>query len=1076
MAKSWEETIKHELYRTADKVGKERWKQQYFDEVVIPQLDPKEVEQSRVEFYNYARSLEKPSPKEKPSSEKFEPVSLSNQSLEEEYVLGKEMRKREEEKKRRYMMSGAVSSNIAEDPVTSAVTFGAFGAGKAMKGGKTLGQAIKFGLKEAFSDLTFGAPDLTKIIHRGLVKTIYDASKTGGGGLAKKFTSEYGAHQIIAPSSMAEIAEKTFQDILQIAKVDSPEVYRMLMANPQEVRKQIIKQAVELENRASKTLRQSPQGADLLKTSLMEQEQTLSGVLGAGDTQRILTGGRPNLPSEDIYRMQSRQGLLDVSEKLAKEQKLFGEEPVKMISKATTPEVTIPKVTKDYEFLQKMQTAKKDIPETTYYEILKGRKSNEITNSKERKEILETIEALKKPVNSPQEIRTVIDKTIGEAKTPEEIRVLHEGVINKLRRGGFQSGRKAISDTPSGRKIADVMTKTFDDAERLAGDKVANFYQNIETLTKAEKTNLVKVLDGRGKPISENVIRAAAEERGRLDGIVKMIEDLPEGSKLLVLNPKVRKWKIGGERGKWEILDESGKMIEEFEKKADAVSALRGHLHKPFLSRENYFPRVLEEGIFTNKTKELADHLLKTGQIAKAGASGKKLSDSERRRVAIDMLNSYARRNRERRFGNLQIAREFDLPEWAYETDIEVILPHYYTRATKRILEAKNFGSKDQKIYKTLMDKALEEGADTAQIKRLIDRALGKEITNDVAQSLIAGATGFNVVTKMGFSAISQTTQRLSALYRTNGRSFAKAIFHKHANKKEARDFFIRSGSGLRDVANQARAQLQGYALGKGKLSDIPEEFLKYTGFTKQDIQSRYVASLSGRFYVEHLAKKLVKNPSNKFARRRLEGLNVDPDAILSRGLTKDDLLKGAQKAEIDTNFRGRVLDLPEFMTSPSGRLVTQFQSFMYQQTGMLRDHVVKEALKGNPMPMVYLLTVGQVGGEAVNQIRAKITNRERPEGMKRILENYAATGCIGIFETMYSTIRYSDAIGGATAGTIQAAIKAGKSIAAGDDIEKVVYNLTSLVPLVGQYIRPLVKPKKSEFDIKDLKGGFDIK
>ena len=298
-----------------------------------------------------------------------------------------------------------------------------------------------------------------------------------------------------------------------------------------------------------------------------------------------------------------------------------------------------------------------------------------------------------------------------------------------------------------------------------------------------------------------------------------------------------------------------------------------------------------------------------------------------------------------------------------------------------RISQAKVWGAKDQKLYASA--KLIgDQGGDMNMAKQLLDRLLNKDVHDEIADHVLRSVLGYNVWTKMGLSSLSQMTQEMMALVRTNGRSYLRAKKYIHQHPEEALDWFIRSGSGVRGVAQYARNELMAFS------SNATDIYLQKTGFTKFDIKSRYVANLSGRFYAEFLADKLAKNPDSKFAARRLQQLDIDPVQLKNKKyqLTKEQALRASQKAEIDSNFRNRVMDLPEFWTSRFGRLVSQFNTFTYSQTRFLRDYVVKEAAKGNVMPLLYLLSVGEVMGEGLNDIRGLITGRKQSENVPRAL------------------------------------------------------------------------------------------
>ena len=672
-----------------------------------------------------------------------------------------------------------------------------------------------------------------------------------------------------------------------------------------------------------------------------------------------------------------------------------------------------------------------------------------------RGRLVEMAESNVIPEETVKDIADTYNKAYKGARTQADKKVYSNNFARNIeKRVITSSGRVLSRETKAGAEMTSTIQDTYMEGERLGGKWVADYKKNVSGLSKEEKQNLVAVLEGEAKPVNSKVANAASVERENLNRPVQRLMDVPEDQRLTVSHPNIRKWSIQGERGAWELLDENGDAVLRSTKKKEVEQTLRSYLNTPFTPRENYFPRMVKREVLESKMDEAVDHLIKTGQVEKVDKITKQALDkATQREIARSKINIFIRRNSERRYGNLQIARELDLPKWAYETNPDVVLPMYYEKAGMRITQAERWGKKDQYLYNA-KDRIIEEGGDGEFAQRVLDRMLFKEPFDGSADAIVRGLTGYQVVTKMGLSQVAQITQRLSSVYRTNLTSALKAQRDVFKNTEQAQDFFIRAGGGLKGVTTQARAELI------GARSKTAEKFLKYTGFTKQDIQSRYVATLSGKYYAEFLVDKLKASPTSKFATRRLEGMGLNPKEIAERGfkLNDDELYKAGQKVEIDTNFRNRVLDLPEFWTSRWGRVVTQFKSFTYAQTRLLRDHVVKEALQGNVMPLVYLLTVGQVSGEVINDVRGLITGRKQPKNiLERALNNYAVVGGIGVFETFFSTVKYGDTQFGATATTVKKATGAISQVAQGR-LEPGAAFLLGETPVIGQRLKRELK------------------
>ena len=664
-------------------------------------------------------------------------------------------------------------------------------------------------------------------------------------------------------------------------------------------------------------------------------------------------------------------------------------------------------------------------------------------NYEQMKKLPPEIQAVESSAEAKKNLKDLFRKT----RSVQERLEIKKSMAREFEKRAITSSGKAISrETESGKKMVDLIDSTYMEGERLGGKWVADYKQNTNHLSKQEKLNLLNVLDGKEKPINDKVSKAATIERGRLNEPAKAAGD----TGLTVLHPSVRKWQIVGEKGDWKLLDAHNNLVDSFTNKREAERVLNSYLYTPFRARENYLPRLPLRDVIAKKIDSVVEHLIKTGQVEKADKiTGNLYSKEAQKEIAMRKISIYMRRNAERRYGNLQIARELDLPDWAYEKNIDIILPYYYEKSGMRVTQAKNWGRKDE-VLRDLSEQIKTEGGDFSQATRVLDRILNKEAYDGSAETIVNALTGYNVFTKMGLSQVAQVGQRLSALYRTNGIAFAKTVAHISNNPGEATDFATRCGGALKGVSMHAKAEMAG---GTAKSA---EWFLTKTGFTAQDLKSRTYASVAGKFYAEYLTEKLSKNPLSTFAIRRLKQLNLDPDAIIKQRykLTQEDLIKAGQKTETDTNFRNRVLDLPEFFSTKWGRVLTQFKSFSYAQTKMLRDNVVKEAMHGNVEPLIYVMLAGQAGGEAINDVRSLITGRERPKSMaKRMFENYAASGVMGMFEIMISTGKYGDPQLGPTVGTMIEAGKATKAVSMGSGKPAARLALGQ-VPVLGQRLK----------------------
>ena len=408
---------------------------------------------------------------------------------------------------------------------------------------------------------------------------------------------------------------------------------------------------------------------------------------------------------------------------------------------------------------------------------------------------------------------------------------------------------------------------------------------------------------------------------------------------------------------------------------------------KPFEGFENnYFPMFVKPGVFTPGHKlhrEQLVHLVKTGQAANVEEAALKLKQ-----------DGLVHRGDAVKFGSLDRSRgSLELTDSAYWLDLQA-LEHYSERASYRLNWIDLMGPNNEKVDGIIAHAAtLDE--DAAAVAKQLYEAYGGLDQKDPAENLFyRGASALMAVLHLGpNTSISQLSQMLvGSPYRTSMRATAMALKDLKWSTREAGW----AGQLLRTSRIQNYREI--YNRDITKVSPA-EAYLQLVGQVKMDNLARIVSSGAGHIYAHDLTQQLVKGVKGKKAewiRHRLEGLNVDVERA-TRLLTEHtanntplspeylaEMTKAAQKASSDINFRSNVGELPTFMSKPLGRLVTIFQSFMFQNTKSLRDHVGREALWGlqsggtnalrGMAPLATLVTAGMLGGELIADLKALAT------------------------------------------------------------------------------------------------------
>jgi predicted metal-dependent HD superfamily phosphohydrolase len=174
-----------------------------------------------------------------------------------------------------------------------------------------------------------------------------------------------------------------------------------------------------------------------------------------------------------------------------------------------------------------------------------------------------------------------------------------------------------------------------------------------------------------------------------------------------------------------------------------------------------------------------------------------------------------------------------------------------------------------------------------------------------------------------------------------------------------------------------------------------------------------------------------------KRAMREFEKMGLDPDAVVKRGkFTEDELNLIRRTFAGETQFNIRPSDLPLWWSSPLGRVITQWKPFSYKMTQLIRDNVVAELRRGNPMPLITMVTAYGVGGEAVNTlidlVRGVLNFNPRKEQEEkgvfgrtayqklkegdveglvyRMIDNYSGLGAMGFMADIFRSMGYGKA------------------------------------------------------------------
>lgn len=366
---------------------------------------------------------------------------------------------------------------------------------------------------------------------------------------------------------------------------------------------------------------------------------------------------------------------------------------------------------------------------------------------------------------------------------------------------------------------------------------------------------------------------------------------------------------------------------------------------------------------------------------------------------------------------------------------------------------------------------AMEDGTLKTLSRSIVRRQLGAIDAVPFGETTLSRFARLEVVTKLALGAIAQPSQMLSGIMRTEFRGSIKNMFKAFSGDAEALDFATRASVVLKGLVRQSEQSL----------TARDTDFLERVFFTQFDLKSRVFGALQGRAFAEHQARKMAtlyrqfrgadgglalapERVRKQIAaiERRLIGLGLDPVAINQRGgwLTDKELLKAAQTVSTDVNFWGDSLSLPEFFRSPYGRFVTQFKSFGFQQSKLIKDHIIKPLAKGDWGPATRFALTMPLGGELIADLKALARARSarfedtgEPDAfVLRVAENIANGAGFGLAADAFEATRYglSGSMGlmiGPIGGTIAKGFSAGGELIRGQPVKAIRLGIEEGIP-----------------------------
>lgn len=607
-------------------------------------------------------------------------------------------------------------------------------------------------------------------------------------------------------------------------------------------------------------------------------------------------------------------------------------------------------------------------------------------------------------IKEGKRIMPKVEEVILDASKPGNI-FKRKGAPRKLFEDLFRSSKGVIGRAgPAGQEIVTRLDNAEEEASLIGGAATARLQAALKSLKGSEIDTFADVVEGTVKAVSKKQKQA------------------------------VKVWK--------EIADDV------FKRAKEAGVNVK--------ERRNYFPHQISE-------LSKADKKVFVQQMV---ASGKYKTEAEALQALEKQVGGALGQTAERRFGNLELARDTELP---YNKSPNVLFD-YVDNAYNRISDARHFGKNDEELYK-LARAAGTQGGDPNQIVKYLDQILGK---NQTPSKLAQKLTSLQTITKLNpVTSAVNLTQNLSTWLRTDTATMTKTMGQVIKNPTKAFENATKVG----EISPSMAKELQDY-VGTGNAAN---KWIRLIGMRGTEKFNRVMAVNAGINYGEKLAKQAAGGSAA--AIRELDRFGITLKDINKKGeLAVEALQKIGRQVSGETQFSTKAGELPYFWRTNVGKVVTQFKSFAYKQTGFTKDTIKRvgsETAKGNFKPLVNALVVygisAPIAGEIVNDWRALVRNKEREDAdslTERYFSNILAASSFGLLDSTggllgeYGMGGTISTIGGPSVGDaqklFQAAGDAGTGLQNGegpDPYLRTTRNLIKEIPGVGPTIANTVVP-----------------
>jgi hypothetical protein len=587
---------------------------------------------------------------------------------------------------------------------------------------------------------------------------------------------------------------------------------------------------------------------------------------------------------------------------------------------------------------------------------------------------------------------------------------------------------------PAGEELANALMRYSSDREVYAGTRKAPFFNELLTLSPAEKGAFREFLD---------------------KGVVT-----PD------LSPRAR---LVADRAK-QVLDDQGRLLEEFSRK-HGVTVDTPQGEQFFHRRKNFFPHEIDfERLATpeGKAEEIAN-LVRTGQAKTPEAAAEVVEAIlARQSTKLDPADLLQMRAPSKRMAQeLKGQRVYNLVNIVQ--DPVVALDNHFRRVGNSIARVEMFGKDYERLY-DIISRIAAQGGDAESAGQIALHMVGfdKE-ANKALRAFLREVKGFEAL-KLGTAFVANAPQGLLNSWIRSGSFTSAAKGFRDLFTTQGKDFAMKAGISSRNVEKYIQDSVGALTgeQGKGFFPKVSGFILeKLTPFKQSEMANRVVAANAGRYYIQDkLVPMFLRQPSNPKVLRELKNFGLDAAAILARGgVDEKEVLTAANIfAQRRTQFMNDPLSMPLFSQDPWGRLVLLFKTFAFQQGKMLKEAM---QIHGAIPTAARLGVAATVIGIPVSRLRELLTAKfkteeERGNWAGEFLSGLAAVGGLGLASDAFRSAKFGTegamgSIAGPVVQDLGEAVVSARRAAEGDfgyGLEQIIRR----VPVVGPTIRNVLK------------------